>query len=113
MKLQQLKCPNCDGTLELKVQDSSKEIFCPYCGNAFIPEDNTITYNYNENKNIKKSYNVSFGHQKTDKQTETEAELEAIREANRLEAFKYKMMFTLVFIGLLVLAFIAFLIAVS
>ena len=110
MRLQQLKCPNCEGTLEIKVQ-GDKEIFCPYCGQAFLPEENTFTYN--ENKNIKKSYNLSFGHQKTDNQIDKETELEMIREANETERFKYKIMFTLIVIALLVLAFVAFLIAVS
>lgn len=110
MKLQQLKCPNCEGTLEIKVA-GDKEIFCPYCGNAFLPEENSFTYN--ENKNIKKSYNLSFGHQKTENEINKQAELDAIREANEIEKFKYKLMFTLIVIALLVIAFIAFLIAVS
>ena len=102
MRLQQLKCPNCEGTLELKVQ-GDKEIFCPYCGQAFLPEENAFTYN--ENKNINKKYNLSFGHQKTDNQINKEAELEMLKEENRMTAWKFKMLFLLIIIALGLLFF--------
>ena len=112
MKLQQLKCPNCDGTLEMKVR-GDKEIYCPFCGEVFLPEENVITYNYNEKKDINKKYNLSFGHEKTEHEITKEAEIEALRQTNEVEIYKYKMMFRLIVIALLVLAFIVFVIVVS
>ena len=55
MKLHKLSCPNCNGTLDLKIDDK-EYIFCPYCGQKFFVEDGkkeyTITQNININKNV-------------------------------------------------------------
>lgn len=57
MKLQKLTCPNCNGMLEMKVQDSSDHIFCPYCGQCFFIDDGKKTYTFNQNINISKNIN--------------------------------------------------------
>lgn len=79
MAIQQLKCPNCNGKLEMGIKDN-KEIFCPYCGELFLPEENIITINYNENvkRDIKHSLNLSFGKDK-------DKDLELMKEQHRFQ----------------------------
>lgn len=43
MKLHKLKCPNCNGTLDIKM-DKSDTIFCPYCGEKFIVDNGKKEY---------------------------------------------------------------------
>lgn len=58
MKLHKLSCPNCNGILELNVDDK-EYIFCPYCGQKFFVEDGKKEYTINQNINIKKDINVN------------------------------------------------------
>lgn len=97
MALQSLKCPNCNGTLEMSIKDD-KEIFCPYCGELFLPEENVITINYNENvkRDIKHSLNLSFGKDK-------DKDVELLKEQNR---FQMERMKTLILIGMLAFLFV-------
>ena len=54
MKLQKLNCPNCNGTLDIKIGDE-KYIFCPYCGQKFFVDDGKKEYTINKNININKN----------------------------------------------------------
>ena len=58
MKLLVLSCPNCKGELEIKVKDQ-QFIFCPYCGEKFILDDEKKEYTINKNIHIKKDINVT------------------------------------------------------
>lgn len=97
MAIQQLKCPNCNGRLEMGIKDD-KEIFCPYCGELFLPEENIITINYNENikKDIKHNFNLSFGKDK-------DKDVELLKEQNRYQMERTKLF---ILIGLLIFFFI-------
>lgn len=58
MKLHKLRCPNCDGMLEMKIGGKSDYIFCPYCGQQFFVDDGKKTYTINQNININKNIKV-------------------------------------------------------
>ena len=58
MKLHKLRCPNCDGMLEMKIGGKSDHIFCPYCGQQFFVDDGKKTYTINQNININKNIKV-------------------------------------------------------
>lgn len=54
MKLQSMKCPNCDAPFSINV-DKSTSFFCPYCGTQITLNDNTNRFeiNYSQtNRNI-------------------------------------------------------------
>ena len=54
MKLQSLKCPNCDGMLNMDLE-KMEHIFCPYCGQKFSVDDGKKEYTINQNININKN----------------------------------------------------------
>ena len=58
MKLYKLTCPNCNGTLDIKVAEDTSFIFCPYCGQKFLLDDEKKehTINKNINKTVHKIY---------------------------------------------------------
>lgn len=58
MKLHKLRCPNCSGILEIKIDDK-EFIFCPYCGEKFYVDDEKKEYTFNQNINIKKDININ------------------------------------------------------
>ena len=58
MKLQKLSCPNCNGILEMNV-DNKEYIFCPYCGQKFFVDDEKKEYTINQNINVKKDININ------------------------------------------------------
>ena len=38
MQLHKMRCPNCSGMLDIKLDDN-EYIFCPYCGEKFFVEE--------------------------------------------------------------------------
>lgn len=53
MKLQNLRCPCCTGTLHIMVK-GNEYIFCPYCGEQFFVDDGRKEYNFRQDINITK-----------------------------------------------------------
>ena len=53
MKLQNLRCPNCTGTLNIKIDDG-EYVFCPYCGSQFFVDDGKKEYKLRQDINITK-----------------------------------------------------------
>ena len=58
MRLHKMRCPNCSGMLDIKLDDN-EYIFCPYCGEKFFVEDGKKEYTINQNVNIRKDINVN------------------------------------------------------
>lgn len=58
MKLQKLTCPNCNGILDMEISEGATSIFCPYCGQKFLLDDEKKEYtiNINSTKSIHKKY---------------------------------------------------------
>lgn len=60
MKIHKLCCPNCNGILNMKISGNTSSVFCPYCGQQFMLDNEkkeyTINKNINVNKNIHKRY---------------------------------------------------------
>lgn len=54
MKLQKLTCPNCNGSLDMKVTDGTTSVFCPYCGQLFTVDDGHQQFTYNKNVTVNK-----------------------------------------------------------
>ena len=54
MKLQNLRCPNCTGKLDINI-DGKDYIFCPYCGDQFYVGGERLEYTINKNININKT----------------------------------------------------------
>lgn len=54
MQLRKLRCPNCGGALDIKL-DGEEYIFCPYCGEKFFIEDGKKEHTFNQNININKN----------------------------------------------------------
>ena len=50
MKLNKLICPNCNAQLNIKLENGEEEIFCPYCGQKFLIDDEEKMINININK---------------------------------------------------------------
>ena len=50
MKLNKLICPNCNAQLNIKLENGEEEIFCPYCGQKFLIDDEKKMINININK---------------------------------------------------------------
>ena len=57
MRLKKMHCPNCDGILDIKL-DNKEYIFCPYCGDKFFVEDGE-KHTINRNIHIKKDINIT------------------------------------------------------
>lgn len=57
MKLQKINCPNCGGSLDMKINTNTKFIFCPYCGEQISVDDGKIEYVITKNININKNIN--------------------------------------------------------
>ena len=57
MKLQKINCPNCSGTLDMKINPKSEFIFCPYCGQQIHIDNGKIEYTITKNININKNIN--------------------------------------------------------
>lgn len=55
MKIHKLNCPNCNGILDMKIAENASSLFCPYCGQQFMLDDEKKEYTINKNINIKKS----------------------------------------------------------
>lgn len=55
MKLHKLLCPNCNGMLDMNISDTTKGVFCPYCGQKFYVDDEKKEYTINKNININKT----------------------------------------------------------
>lgn len=55
MKLHKLTCPNCSGTLDMDIAKGTTSVFCPYCGQQFLLDDEKKEYTINKNININKS----------------------------------------------------------
>ena len=51
MTLQKLSCPNCNRSLRINTE-SRDQIFCPYCGQAFLTGDGKRGYLITRNQNI-------------------------------------------------------------
>lgn len=60
MKLHKLTCPNCNGSLDMEIAEETTAVFCPYCGQKFLLDDekteHTINKNISINKTIYKRY---------------------------------------------------------
>ena len=54
MKLHKLTCPNCNGKLDIDI-NNRKQIFCPYCGQKFLIDDGRIHVEITQNININKT----------------------------------------------------------
>lgn len=52
MKLNKLTCPNCNAQLNIKLENGKEEIFCPYCGQKFLIDDETKKVQIDINKKI-------------------------------------------------------------
>lgn len=50
MKLNKLTCPNCNAQLNIKLENGKEEIFCSYCGQKFLIDDEEKMINININK---------------------------------------------------------------
>ena len=60
MKIHKLNCPNCNGILDIKIADNTSSVYCPYCGQPFIVDNEKNEYTINKNityqKNSHKRY---------------------------------------------------------
>ena len=56
MKLNKLNCPNCGGRLDMKINNNTSSIYCPYCGQPFRVDSEKNEFTYNKNVNIHKRY---------------------------------------------------------
>lgn len=105
MKLYKLSCPNCEGMLDLKVDDK-EYIFCPYCGQKFFVEDGKKEYTINQNINIKKDININKNVTHTNRRYD---EAEIIRAKTEDREKKYSWIgwvgFAIFYIGLMAFLF--------
>jgi len=83
VKLQKLSCPNCNGKLNMKVENS-QYIFCPYCGQEFFIDDGkkVHVFNRNEKKDININKSINYTHRKVDDADIIRAKSEANEKRN-------------------------------
>lgn len=55
MKLHKLTCPNCSGILDIKFSKDTSSVFCPYCGQRFLLDDEKKEYTFNKNVRVDKT----------------------------------------------------------
>lgn len=89
MKLHKLSCPNCNGKLNMNIDDK-EFIFCPYCGQQFLVDDGKKEYNVNKNIHIKKDININKNVTHTHR---TYNEADVIREKTALTKEKMSWIF--------------------
>lgn len=87
MKLHKLRCPNCAGTLDIKLDDN-EYIFCPYCGEKFLVEDGKKEYTFTQNVNIKKDININKNISHTQRNID-EAEVIRAKTESREKKFSW------------------------
>ena len=87
MKLHKLRCPNCAGTLDIKLDDN-EYIFCPYCGEKFLVEDGKKEYTFTQNVNIKKDININKNISHTQRNID-EAEVISAKTESREKKFSW------------------------
>ena len=59
MKLHKLTCSNCNGILDIDVAQGTTSIYCPYCGQKFLLDEEKKEYTINQNINVDKNINVN------------------------------------------------------
>lgn len=80
MKLKKLNCPNCNGELDIKINDENNSIFCPYCGQKFFVD--TGKKERTVNKNISINKNVNYTRRNIDEADVIRAKTEAKEKKN-------------------------------
>ena len=58
MKARKLNCPYCDAVIDVNVEGRSN-VFCNYCGQQIILDDEKQEYTYNKNINVNKNININ------------------------------------------------------
>lgn len=76
MRLRKLTCPNCTGSLEMEIPRNTTTVFCPYCGQSFLLDDEKKEYTFNKNINIGKTIHERY----TDDADVIRAKSEATRD---------------------------------
>ena len=87
MKLHKLRCPNCAGTLDIKLDDN-EYIFCPYSGEKFLDQDGKKEYTFTQNVNIKKDININKNISHTQRNID-EAEVIRAKTESREKKFSW------------------------
>lgn len=80
MKLKKLNCPNCNGELDIKMNNENNFIFCPYCGQKFFVD--TGKKERTVNKNISINKNVNYTRRNIDDADVIRAQTEAKEKRN-------------------------------
>lgn len=103
MKLIQLKCTNCNGYMELNVTDGQKMVFCPYCGQKYIMDEEKLYIGVNVNKTERKIDEARIKEAEVrEKIRLKELELKLTAQRNRNEGIHYLSKFIAsVFLGLI------------
>lgn len=90
MKLHKLSCPNCNGILDMNIENK-EYIFCPYCGQKFFLDNEKKEYTVNQNINIKKDININKNVTSTNRYID-DAEVEKVRASltkEKMNIFAY------------------------
>lgn len=90
MKLKKLNCPNCNGELDIKMNNENNFIFCPYCGQKFFVDTGKKERTININKNI------NYTHRTIDDADIIRAKTEA-KEKDKMWGFIIIYLFLIVF----------------
>ena len=48
-------CPNCNGALDLDLKEGITSVFCPYCGQKFLIDDEATVYSYRDEARIREA----------------------------------------------------------
>lgn len=105
MKIHNLTCPSCGGTLDINI-DKCKQIFCPYCGQRFLVDDEKTYVEINKNININKTERKIdeaeiIRAQNIEKLAKIRAEAKFTKTAFRFLWFIMSMLFVLVMISVI------------
>ncbi len=96
MKLHELTCPKCQGSLDIKIDDR-KYIHCPYCGQMFSVDNGKREYTINKNININK--NITHTQRNIN-------DAEIIKARNEATETKICVFLLIIFVGLIIFGFI-------
>lgn len=56
MRLKRTHCPNCNGMLDLQVEDHCSKVFCPYCGQVYEVDHRRRELVINQEVNVTNRY---------------------------------------------------------
>ena len=102
MKTKKLNCPYCDAAIDVNIEGRSS-VFCNYCGQQIMLDDEKQEYTYNKNVTVNKNINInkSVHNRYTDDADVIRAQNEAVSEKRFWSGWAIMMVGSLLMLALI------------